>query len=257
MTLWHFQLCCLLSLWHAPVFDVACCQVETHPGPCWMHLTSTIRGIPANWKRWVIPWRRASRCNSKSLRQNGCLGGKRNAWFWCLSRKWLKFSVVTCQWMFFEIDQHLGHLGTFQSVQSLGLLWPTDSANRWHHRSRSTTLWWEPGHWCFFMVFPLRLWIISHWMVENGWNQINIKVRLKTHLERPFPFLGKTQGFLGPLRKGLLRLAEKNALRPTAGLIWDRCWSATPSASWSRPTKRPSFSTCVSGWLGVFGPFFP
>ena len=56
------------------------------------------------------------------------------------------------------------------------------------------------------------------------------KNQYQSQTEHPFgkALPRETQGFQGPLspavafaRKGLLRLAEKNALRPSAGLIWD------------------------------------
>lgn len=75
------------------------------------------------------------------------------------------------------------------------------------------------------MFFPLRF-ESSHteWLKPNQYQS-----QTENPFGKAFSFLkGKPEVFEGPLspavafaRKGLLRLAEKNALRPTAGLIWD------------------------------------
>ena len=118
----------------------------------------------------------------------------------------------------------------------------------------------------FFHAFSFAIRIISHWMVDKN--------RYHSQTENPFgkafAFLRKNpKVFEGPSPAVACHLRGKDfyvwlrrthcgRLRGWFGIPFGRCWSATPSASWSRQIKRPSFSTSVSsGWFGVFGPFFP
>ena len=185
LTLLHFQKISEVSCWVSDMHQFWCCQVETHAD----HV-GCIWGIPASWKRWVIRWRRASRCISKSSRQNGCLGGQGETVAILVSE--LKVAEILAFWhvlsrrgllidTFSYLDQQ--HLGTFQMCYLRTSLthWFCESLRQPEQKHNSVVRTWS----FFFHGFSLRL-ESSHteWLTK-----INIKARLNTHLE--WPFLGK------------------------------------------------------------------